>query len=1087
MDDSVVDSVFEVDQVSAEILMESPTLHIRLLGAVDLRYGDDPLPPLDSARAESLLAYLLLHGDAPQPRQRLAFMLWPDSTDTQARTNLRHLLHTLRHALTDPELFLDVTPRTLQWRPESPVKLDVACFLDAISRAGTARDDGLSALTEAVELYSGDLLDGCYEEWILAERERLRTLHEARGDYAEAIRYADLLLRQDILREETYRLLMRLYDAHGDRARALHVYHVCASTLERELGVEPADATREVYEALLPLDREAVDADLQGERLAGAPLIGRGQEWLSLTNLWRTAEGGRAQFVIVTGEAGVGKTRLIEEFCSWCVRRGAVAAEARSYQAEGALAYGPVVAWLRTEAIKNRLARLDHASLTELSRLLPEILNELPDLTRPEPLPGDEQRQRLFDAVVRAIRAVGAPMILVADDLHWCDRETFQVIHYLLRSELSSRLLVAATARREEIDHHHPLSELLAGLHALECCVEIQLERFSQAETGVLAERITGRAIDESDVDLLFRETEGSPLFVVEAIRAGWKRGSPERAWMTSRVQAAIQTRLDNLSDPARELVGIAATIGREFTTDVLTSASEADPDMLVRGLDELWRRRLVREQAAEAYDFSHVKIREVAYLGLTPARRRRAHLSVARALERSNARDLESVSGELAAHYERAGMTERAIDWYMRAAATARELHANAEVVRLLDRALDLLHMLPATPEFQARELEILSLLPTALGFVEGFASDRLVRTLQRALDLCNALDVEPASPLIRSLAISSLSQRDFAAARECGERLRARGEHEADDMLIVEADYVVGISAFWQGELAAARTHFEAVVDRYRSDHSRAHFLQYGLDSRVVCLSRLGNTLWFLGFPESAIRARDSAIAAADEIGHPYSRATAIVFAAVLAVDMRDVENVRSYASMLTTRRPENETRTIQNVAETMAGYVDVLDGRQRDGIARIQKAIEEVRESDHAPGQHATSVRVLLEACSEAGDAQLGLATADRALSSAESSRLWEAEIRRLRADFLAALDAPAEEVFAELERALDVARRQGAKMFELRTAMQLLRYQRFRGNGLATSQVRELLARIVQQLPEQQDNNDAREAAALLVQS
>jgi DNA-binding SARP family transcriptional activator len=157
-----------VDQVSAEILMESPTLHIRLLGAVDLRYGDDPLPPLDSARAESLLAYLLLHGDAPQPRQRLAFMLWPDSTDTQARTNLRHLLHTLRHALTDPELFLDVTPRTLQWRPESPVKLDVACFLDAISRAGTARDDGLSALTEAVELYSGDLLDGCYEEWILA-------------------------------------------------------------------------------------------------------------------------------------------------------------------------------------------------------------------------------------------------------------------------------------------------------------------------------------------------------------------------------------------------------------------------------------------------------------------------------------------------------------------------------------------------------------------------------------------------------------------------------------------------------------------------------------------------------------------------------------------------------------------------------------------------------------------------------------------------------------------------------------------------------------------------------------------------------
>jgi DNA-binding SARP family transcriptional activator len=1078
--------------------MESPTLHIRLFGAVDLRYGDDPLPPLDSARAESLLAYLLLHRDAPQPRQRLAFMLWPDSTESQARTNLRHLLFTLRQVLPDPDHFLDITPRALQWRPESPVHLDVTCFLEAISRAASAHDNGLAALTEAVELYSGDLLDGCYEEWILGERERLRALnlealarltalYEARGEYAVAIRFAELLLRQDIFREETYRLLMRLHDARGDRARALHVYHVCATTLEQELGVEPAGATREVYEALLPLDRESVDADLQGERLKGFPLVGRGEEWSSLTKLWRTTEGGRAQFVIVTGEPGIGKTRLVEEFCSWCVHRGAIAAEARSYPAEGSLAYGPVVTWLRSEAVKNRLGRLDRSCLTELSRLLPELLNEVPDLTRPEPLPGDEQRQRLFDAVARAIRAADAPMILVADDLHWCDRETFQVIHYLLRSELSGRLLVVATARLEEIDHHHPMSELLAGLHALECCVEIQLERLGQAETGVLAERITGREIDASDVDILFRETEGSPLFVVEAMRAGWTRGSPRREWMTPRVQAAIQARLDQLSEPARDLVGIAATIGREFTTDVLASASGVEPDMLVRGLDELWRRRIVREQDTDAYDFSHDKIREVAYFGLSPALRRRAHLNVAQALEQSHVRDLELVSGQLAAHYEQAGLTDQAVDWYMRAAATARELHANVEVVRLLDRALDLLWLLPATPERQARELEILTSLPTALGFVEGFASDRLAKAFQRALDLCHALDVEPASPLIRSLAIASLSRRDFTAARECGERLRARGELDADDMLIVEADYVVGISAFWQGELTAARTHFEAVVDRYRSVHSRAHLLLYGLDPRVVCLSRLGNTLWFLGFPEAAIRARDSAIASADEIGHPYTRATAVVFAAVLAVDMHDVESARTYASMLTIRRAENETRTIHNAAETMAGYVDVLDGRQKDGIARIQKAIDEVREGDHAPGQHATSMRVLLEACSVAEEARVGLATADQALALAESNRLWEAEIRRLRAEFLAALDAPTEDVVAELERALGVAHRQDAKMFELRAGMQLLCYQRIRGNGRAAIQARNLLARIVHQLPEPHNNNDARIAAALLVQS
>ena len=1085
---------FEVKH-EGTILMRSPSFRIRLLGELDLRHDGVPLPPLESARAASLLAYLLLHREAPQPRQRLAFLLWPDSTERQARTNLRHVLHNLRRALPDSDRFLEVTTRTLRWRAGAPFWLDVAAFEEALSRAEREAPDGGAALREAVELYAGDLLEGSYEEWLLEEREWLRQRYlqalerlvavlEARGEYAQAIPYAGRLLRHDPLREETYRLLMRLHDVRGDRARALRVYHVCAATLERELGIEPSAPTREAYEALLPLE-EHEPTERQAGRVAGPPLVGRGVEWNRLVALWRATESGLAQFVLVTGEPGIGKSRLIEEFRSWCAHRGTVTAEARSYASEGALAYGPVVTWLRSEAFKAHLKRLDRARLTELARLLPELLSQVPDLVRPEPLSEADQRQRLFDAVARAVLAPGAPVLLVADNLHWCDRETLQFLHYLLRVAPKARLLVAATARREEAGPRHPLNDLITALQALECFTEIQLDRLAREETATLAGWFAGRALEEPDADRLYGETEGNPLFVVEALRAGWTSEGAGRGWMSPKVQAVIESRLAQLSGPARDLVGVAATIGREFTPDVLAFAALTDEETLVRGLDELWRRRIVREHGAEAYDFSHDKIRQVAYLALSPARRRHHHLRVAQALKRLQ--DPESASGQLAAHYERAGAADEAVTWYGRAAEVAQQLHANIETIRLLDRALDLLRALPATSERQARELEILTTLPASLGWTEGWASERLAAVQQRALDLARALGVEPAPPLLRSLAVASLARRDFAAARGFGDQLRARGERDADDVLLVEASYVLGIAAFWSGEFEAARRHFEAAVDRYRLEHRGVHLLRYGMDPKVVCLSRLGNTLWFLGYPEAATWARDAALELAEEIGHPASRSTALSFAAILALEMRDLDGVRRYLGAWIAGRGGDETRPTRATMETFGGFIEVLDGREEAGIARIQRSLNEARTGDYAPGLRAFLVRLLLEACKVAGDARAGLAVADRALAWGAADRIWEAEARRLRAEFLASLGAAAKEVEAELRRALAVARRQGAKMFELRAAASLLRYRMERGDGLGVSEARDLLAGIFDALPEGRDTADLREAATLLART
>jgi DNA-binding SARP family transcriptional activator len=343
-----------------------PVARIRLLGEFQAAFAGVDVPSLGSTRLQSLLAYLLLHRDAPQQRQRLASALWPDSSEAQARTNLRHLLHTLRQCVPDAPRYLEITSRTVRWRPDAAVWFDVGAFEDLLTSgtcgasissategSGEARRN---ALREAVELYGGDLMDGCGDEWLVAERDRLRRRHldalaelaqlcEARGELDEAIRYAEQLMRLDELREDVHRQLMRLHAGRGDRAAAIRVFHLCSTTLERELGVAPSAPTRAAYQALLGGEASAPMA--QPERTAGPPLVGRSVEWARLAASLRSAQARTAQLVVVTGEAGVGKSRLVEEFRRSFVRRGGVACDARCYPAEGPLAYGPVVDWLR--------------------------------------------------------------------------------------------------------------------------------------------------------------------------------------------------------------------------------------------------------------------------------------------------------------------------------------------------------------------------------------------------------------------------------------------------------------------------------------------------------------------------------------------------------------------------------------------------------------------------------------------------------------------------------------------------------------------------------------------------------------------
>jgi DNA-binding SARP family transcriptional activator len=787
-------------------------LRVSLLGDFSISYDDAPVTDIDTPRLQSLLAYLLLHCGAPQSRAYLAFLFWPDTSESQARTNLRNLLHHLRHALPDADAYLDVNVQTLQWRWESPFSLDVADFEDALTKVEQAHNKSnsvavLEGLKQAVALYQGDLLPSCYDDWIIPQRESLRQafqdaleqlvgILEEQRDYTAAIQYAQRLLRYDPLHEATYRCLIRLYALNGDRANALRSYHTCTTNLQRELEVEPSAATREAYEQLMGV--EALPATTVPTPTAFSALVGRDREWTQMLQIWRTMVTCGPHVVMLAGEAGIGKTRLVEELLQWTSRQGITNASARCYAAEGELAYAPVTAWLRAHPIPP----LDDVWLVELARLLPEILAQRPDLPRPLALTEAWQRERLFEALTHAILETNQPVLLSIDDLQWCDRDTLEWLHFLLRFDRQARLLVVGAYRPEEIGENHPLLSLLQALRLDEQVTEIDLQPLDEASIQILATQVAGQEISQETAQLLYRETEGNPFFVVETVRAGLPVlnqrliTDSERkltydplqddTGLPLKVRSVLQARLAQLSPPARELAELAATIGREFRFKMLVKASGRDEDILVHELDELWQRRIVREHGADAYDFSHDKLREVAYRNLSAARRRRLHHQVAQALETLHSFDMDSVSHQVAVHFELAGLPEQAIPYYLRAAKVARRVYANEEAIALLQHGLALAEDIQPSMGAGECSSDIVAQLWEELGDV----LEQLARHKQALLAYHNALSHVSNSDHIRQgrlhrkASVTLREQRLYVEALDaCHQAEIAMGEQPKEE----------------------------------------------------------------------------------------------------------------------------------------------------------------------------------------------------------------------------------------------------------------------------------------------------------------
>jgi DNA-binding SARP family transcriptional activator len=775
-----------------------PILRIRLLGEFFLEYDAELVTTVNTPRLQSLLAYLVLHRDAPQQRRYVAFLLWPDSTETQALTNLRNLLHRLRSAWPKADLFLSTERQTLQWRSDVPFGLDVADFETAVTRADGAQQAGdqaalRTALERAITFYEAALLPSCYDDWIVPIREglhdsfisaleRLVRLLENQRDYRAAVHCAQRLLRNDPLREATYRTLIRLHALSGDRPAALRAYHACVTVLQRELGVEPDRTTREAYERLILAEKRVVVSPTQ--RVAAPPLVGRDQEWQIALSAWRTTEPGQPHLLLLTGEAGIGKTRLAEELVEWATRQGIHTSSTRCYASGQGLPYVPVVNCLRGRP----LPALDETWLSEVARLLPELLVAQPDLPRPAPMTESWQRLHLFEALTHALLGSRRSLLLHIDDLPSCDAHTLDWLQYLLHAHphragsatFRARLLVVGTASSAgggggpaPSETRRRMEALLAERRRSGQLTEIELRPLSEAETLSLAAKLTGQELDSFLATSLYRTSEGNPLFVVEMVRAGHPGGATWSAEdgrekmderLPPKVRQVIEARLAQLSPPAHELATVAATIGREFTFPVLARASGEDEETLVRSLDELWQRRIVRERGEEAYEFCHEKIRDVAYGQLSTARRRLQHRRVAEALEAVHADNLDPLKGPLAVHYEQAGLPERAIFYYGRAAAAAQRMYANEDALALYQRALALIDTAAPGEGWRETVMQLYEGLGNVSMFVGRTVEAR--EAFHRALTQLGENDPLAQARLQRCIGKTWLSQHHYQEA---------------------------------------------------------------------------------------------------------------------------------------------------------------------------------------------------------------------------------------------------------------------------------------------------------------------------------
>jgi ABC-type oligopeptide transport system substrate-binding subunit/DNA-binding SARP family transcriptional activator len=727
------------------------TLRLYLLGTLDIRYNGQQLPKPATLKSQSLLAYLVIHRDQPQPRDRLVGLFWGDRPERKARHSLRTALWHIRRCL--PEEFILSDPHAVRFDPQSDFWLDIDEFEHLVSH------DDIAYLESGVVLYRGDFLDGFYDDWVINERYRVETLfsealarlmiaQEARGEHDAALATAMRLLQQDPLREDAHRLAMRTYCRLGQRNVALEQYRRCREIVGEELGTEPMVETTELYQEILE-GRFLVERKLEAlpvevplpqpvpavgrnplDVVAVSRLVGREQELAFLDECWQGAEAGQGGLVLISGEAGVGKTRLVEELANRVRWEGIHVLWGRCYEFERVLPYQPVAEALRTvlpSLAPAELAGFPAWARGEAAGLEPELSQDAevgtvggqPELDAMTEPPLDEERTVLFESTARFLGKLSSqrPLLIVLEDLHWASESTLQLVHYLARHLAGHQVLMVGTFRPEAIGLEHPLLDLRRRLTRERLAEPLRLSPLSPEAVEAMVAEMSGAGQAVAPLARrLYQETEGNPFFVMEIVKALFDTGvlcleggvwqadfaqiSEGKLPLPATLSDAIQARVRRLNEESREALRLAAVLGREFDFDLLKTVWARDEGEVLEALDELFRHRLIEEGSgamARDYAFSHHKIQEVIYADMARRHRQHIHARVGMAMESVYGAGVDELAGELAFHFQEGRqhdetLTEKAITYLLQAGDRARTFYAHQEAIDHYQEALALL-----------------------------------------------------------------------------------------------------------------------------------------------------------------------------------------------------------------------------------------------------------------------------------------------------------------------------------------------------------------------------------------------------------
>ena len=720
-----------------------PGLTLQLLGPPSASVSRAPPGPgMGAAKNLALLAYLALEPGS-HSREELAALLWGESPEHAARASLRQALRRLRAAVGDD---LRIGHDTVEL--QGPVECDVTAFL-ATANGHPERAAGF----DVPHFLAGLSLRHArgFEEWAdLKRRELLRryedvlrvTTRQAIADsrWRDAIAGADRWLACDPLSEEATRLAMEAHYLDGDCGAALGRFAVYRARLAQDVGAQPGAAVLELAQ------RIESEARTEGRTPPPEPetpvpsfqasLVGRDGQWRALAATWRAVAAGSGRVTLLEGEAGVGKTRLAEEFLRWVRAEGGTVLRGRGYDSATGIPYGPVVEALRGALEAPGLGGAAPEWLTEASRLVPELRQRFPMLPAPAAPADVSGRARLFEAVAQLVLAVAAerPSVLFIDDLHWCDGETCALLHFLTQRFQESAVCCVATLTLGELERDAPAARLRRALRTRPTTIVVPVAALTEDDVWRLIRELA--RIESPTGGLRFARrvhevTDGNPFHVIEMLKTLFVQGmltieAPTGAWvvppaasaadyrqlpMAETVRDAIAARVARLPYELRDLLATVAVSGRGSRTDLLSHVHGMSRIRAAALADALVERRLLLEEQG-VYRCAHPVIAEVVRDLLTPARRRELHRALALSLVTITAAvGAGELAGDIARHAERSGEQALAYQYALRASEAATARYAFEEALSWLDLASGIAGEGPEADQVNRRTVEVLRL----------------------------------------------------------------------------------------------------------------------------------------------------------------------------------------------------------------------------------------------------------------------------------------------------------------------------------------------------------------------------------------